>query len=124
MRPAPQPFSSELCEPTLDEVEPTRIGRREVQREARVTYEPALDRRRLVGRGVIDDDVHVELGWYRLVDEVQESTELLGAVARRGVGDHVARCDVQSGVEIGGAVALVVVRAPLRRTGQQWKNRR
>jgi hypothetical protein len=39
------PFRRQLGEPALDEVEPGTLGRREMQREARVTEKPALDRR-------------------------------------------------------------------------------
>ena len=39
-----------------------RAGRGEVQLEARVREQPAFDQRRLVRGGVIEDEVHVEVG--------------------------------------------------------------
>src|SRR5438132_2741358 len=61
-------------------VQPGAVGRCEVEREARVTDEPALDRRCLVGRGVVEHDMDVEVGRHRLVDQVEETAELLGSV--------------------------------------------
>jgi hypothetical protein len=57
--------------------------------------------------------VHVEVLGHGLVDQVQEPTELLGSVPGGEVRDHVARRDIEGGVEVGGAVALVVVGATL-----------
>ena len=59
------PFRGQLGEPALDEIQPGAVGRREVEREARVAEQPALDRRRLVGRGVVEHDVHVEVRRHR-----------------------------------------------------------
>ena len=82
-----------------------------MEREARVADEPALDRRRLVRRGVVEHDVHVEVRRHGRVDQVEEAAELLGAMPRRHLRDHLAGGDVERGVEVGGAVADVVVGA-------------
>ena len=63
VRAAPEQLGGELGEPALDEVQPRRAGGREVQEEARVCGQPALDRRRLVGDAVVEHEVDVELGW-------------------------------------------------------------
>ena len=42
------PLCRQLGEPALDQVEPGAVGRCEVERETRVAYQPALDRRRLM----------------------------------------------------------------------------
>jgi hypothetical protein len=47
-----------------------------VEREARVALKPALDRWRLVGGGVVEHDVHVEVRRQPAVDQVQEAAEL------------------------------------------------
>jgi len=118
----PQPLRGEFCEPSLHKVEPARIGGREVQREAGMANQPSLDRRPLVGRGVVEDEVDIEMCEHRLVDDVEEPTELLSTLPRGEVCDHIAGCDVQGGVEIGSAGALVVVRAPLWDSRHQWQH--
>jgi hypothetical protein len=42
-----------------------------------------------VGGGVVEYDVDLERLGHRAVDQVQKAPELLGAVARRHVGDHL-----------------------------------
>src|SRR5437879_10751393 len=103
------PLRGEFGEPALDEVEPGAVGRGEVKREARVAYKPALDRRCLVGRGVVEHDVHVEVCWYGGVDQVEETAELLGAMPRRHLGDRVAGGDVDGGAEGRGDAGEVAV---------------
>jgi len=49
----------QLCEPALDEVQPRRAGRGEVQMEPWVREQPALNRLCLVGRVVVEDQVNV-----------------------------------------------------------------
>jgi hypothetical protein len=44
-----------------------------------VATEPALDRRGLVGGGVVEHDMHVEVCRDRGVDQVEEVAELFGA---------------------------------------------
>ena len=51
-----------------------------MQREPGMADQPSLDRRGLVGGVVVHDHVHVEAVGHALVDQVQEATELLGAV--------------------------------------------
>jgi hypothetical protein len=67
-----------------------------------------------VGGHVVENDVDVEVGRSLLVDEVEKLAELDGAMAGGESGDDVPCCDVEGGVEVGCAVALVVV-ALLRR---------
>ena len=52
---APKLFFGQRREPALHQVEPRSAGRREVQVEAWMTQQPALDRRSLVGGVVIDE---------------------------------------------------------------------
>jgi hypothetical protein len=67
--------------------------------------------------------VNVEVFRDGAVDEVQELAELGGAVARCHVGDHMAGCNVEGCVQVGGAVAFVVVGLALRDTGHHRQNR-
>src|SRR6478672_8506654 len=83
--------------------------------------EPVADRLRLVARRVVHDDVHVEAGRNIALDLVEEPAELLGSMARHALADHRAGLHVRLHRHRGdeareqrrGAVALVIVRAPL-----------
>src|ERR671915_439297 len=61
---------------------------------------------------------------HRAVDQVQEAAELLGPVARRHVGDHLAGGDIERGVEVRRAVAHVVVGVALGHPRHQRQDRR
>ena len=110
---ASQPLVGEFGEPAFHQVHPRAVGGCEVQAEPGVSKQPAVDLRGLVGGGVVDDHMDVELVGNGAVDEVQEPSELDGPVAIGHVGDDLARGDVEGHVEIGGAVAFVVVGASL-----------
>ena len=116
--------AGQLGEPALDEVQPRRAGRGEVQHEARVGGQPALDRRRLVGGGVVEHEVDVEVGGDLAIERGQELLELDRAVAGVQRADDLAGGDVQRGVEARGAGALVVVGGALGRAGQHRQDRR
>ena len=89
----------------------------------RGTYQPAVDLWGLVGRDVVDDQVHIEVFGHAAVDEVQELLELDGSVALGHVHDDLPRSHVERGVEVGGAAADVVVRGPLGEPGTQRQDR-
>jgi hypothetical protein len=112
------------AQPPLDQVQPRAGGRGEVQLNAGMGTQPPLDRGSLVGRGVVADHVDGEVGRDGLVDPGQEAAELDRAGSRGQLGDDVARRDVQGRVQVGGAVAGVVVRARLTGPGQQRQHRR
>jgi hypothetical protein len=71
--------------------------------------QPALDRRGLVGGGVVEHDVYVKVPGHRLVDQVEEAPKLLGTMPGRHLRDHLAGGDIERRVEVGGAVTHVVV---------------
>ena len=73
---APDLFLGEEREPALDEIEPRRAGRREVQMEARALGQPAPDHRRLVRAVVVEDEVDVEVRGHVRLDRVEELAEL------------------------------------------------
>ena len=79
--------------------------------------EPTLYRRCLVGRGVVQDEVHVEVGGDLGVDLAQERQELGGAVAGVQRPDDLPGREIQGGIQAGGAVADVVVAGPRRICG-------
>jgi len=63
--------------------------------ETGMTLEPGGDFGVLVGRVVVADDVKLELGSDLLIDLVQQGEPLLMAMARGGVGKHLAGKVVQ-----------------------------
>jgi hypothetical protein len=89
-----------------------------------MVLKPALDGGRLVGRGVVEHEVHVEVCGHLGVDHVQEAAELLGAMARRHLRGHLTRGDVERRKEVGRAVAEVVVGASLGHARHERQHRR
>ena len=65
----------------------------------------------------VDHHMDVEVVGHASLDEVQEPSEHEGAVTLRSVRNHLARGDVEGGVEIGGAVSLVVMGASFGESG-------
>ncbi len=113
----------ERGEPALHLVEPRRRGRGEVNVEARMTGEPVLDGRRLVGAVVVHHQVDVEYLRHARINGAQELQELAAAVAPVRLADDSAGGDVVGGKQSCGAVALVVVRAALGDPGSQGQHR-
>ena len=99
-------------------------GRGEVQVEAGVRREPALDLRRLVAGGVVEDEMDIEIGGHVLVDRFEELQELEARWRRCRAPITSPLCDVERRVQARGAVALVVVRGALGGAGQQRQDRR
>jgi hypothetical protein len=58
---APKSLLGQVGKPALDLIEPRRVGRRKVQREARVSLQPPTDGGRGMDRRVVDDDVYLEV---------------------------------------------------------------
>ena len=81
MNTSPKLFSSKLSEPALDLVEPTRVGRREVQVIARMFGQPRFDLGVLVGGVIIHDDMDIEPARDVSVDLFEEVQELDRPVA-------------------------------------------
>src|SRR5208337_1697374 len=73
---APQLFFGQRREPALDQVKPGSAGRREVQVEAGMPQQPALDRRGLVGGVVIDDQMEFAPARYSVVDGLEKLAKL------------------------------------------------
>ena len=121
---APQPFRGQFREPTLDQVHPGAVGRSEVEREAGMALEPALDLGAAVGRHVVQDDMHREFVGRLFVDQVEAAPELAGPVSWSQISDHVARGHIQRGIEVGGAVTHITVGLTARHAGQhgpRWR---
>jgi len=76
-----------------------------------------------VGGGVVADHVHPKVDWHPAIELDQEALELDGAVVGGQLGDDLGRGDVQGGVQVGGAVADIVVGGPLRDARLQRQDR-
>ena len=100
-------FGGEFGEPSLDEVHRGRVGGCEMEREAGVALHPALYGLCFVGGCVVQYDVDVEFWGNFAVDEVEEASEFLGAVAPCRGGDDPAAGGVERGAGVGGPVAAV-----------------
>jgi hypothetical protein len=110
-------------EPALDEVQPRPGGRREVQVVAGVAGEPGLDGRRLVGAVVVHDQVNVELRRHALLDGAQELQELAAAMPPMQLADDLAGGQIQRREQGRGAIAHVVMAAPLGHAEGQRQQR-
>jgi len=113
MRSAPQGFLGEHPEEPFDEVEPRRVGRREMQMEARVTQQPAMHGGRAMRGEIVQHDMDLQRRLDARVDLAQKRDEIGGAVTRLTSREHLAGGDVQGGEQVQRAVAHVIVRSPL-----------
>ena len=111
--PAAQLLFGEQREPALHQVEPGAAGRGEVQMEARMAQQPALDGRGLMGAVIIEDQVQLQFTRYRGVDGCKEAAKLDRAVTAMELTDHGAGFGVERGEQVDGAMAQVVRRAAL-----------
>jgi hypothetical protein len=84
-----------------------------VQDEPGVRDQPALNRRSLVGRGVVEDHVDLEVGRHLTIKRGEKLLELDRAVAGMQGPDHLAAGEVERGVKARSTRPLVVVRRAL-----------
>ena len=87
--------------------------------ETRMSLLPRLDGGGLVRRGIVAHDMDFQLSRYGLFDQVEELFELGGPVPGGDLMSDHAGSQVERGVEVDGAVADVVMGAPLGRAGEQ-----
>jgi hypothetical protein len=85
----PEPLVGELGKPALDEIYPRAVGGGEVDVKPGMAEQPSMDLGGLVSRDVVDDQMDGELLGNASIDEIQEATELDGAMAFCHVGDDV-----------------------------------
>ena len=87
---------SDQAEEALDLVEPGCRGGSEVHVEARMTFEPCLDRRVLVGGVVVGDQMHVEGFGRDAIDGPQETQPFLMAMPLHALADHPTRRNIEA----------------------------
>ena len=100
----------EVPEPALDQVQPGRGRRREMQVEPGMFTQPRFHIGVFVRRVIIDNEVDLQPYRHLLFDGFQKIQELVMAVFGDTRSDDLSRGDLQSGEQSGGAIALVVVR--------------
>ena len=83
-------LASDFGEEALNQIEPGRRCRDEVQLEARMALEPTLYSRRLVRGVVVGDQVEIEIGEGFSVDLLEKLEEFPGAMARHAFTDDLA----------------------------------
>ena len=103
-------LASDLGEEALNQIEPGRRCRDEVQLEARMALEPALYSRRLVRGVVVGDQVEVEIGEGFSVDLLQKLEEFPGAMARHAFADDLVCRHIERREQSCRAVTFIVVR--------------
>jgi len=123
MRAAPDVLLGERGEPALDLIQPRGRGGGEVNVKARVASEPGAHRWRLVRAVVVHHEVHIELGRHIGLDGAQEREELACAMPPVQLPDDRTRGDVERREQRRGAVAHVVVSAPLGDAGGHRQDR-
>src|SRR5207244_10306929 len=82
-----------------------------------------MDEGCLVRTVVIDDEMHLEVHWYLSINPIQELAELGRAMSPMQFANPFAACNIERGKQRGGALAFVVVCAPLRLTGPHRQDR-
>ena len=87
---AADPLVGQLRKPTLDQVQPTATGWHKVRDKTRVSFEPRLDLRSVMGPVVVHHQVQRRLAGKLTVDAAEKLQELLMAVAFVKVANHFA----------------------------------
>ena len=101
----------QLGEEALDLVEPRGRRRGEVNMPAWSPSEPVANHLGLVGRGVVHDDVNLEVARHVGLYVIQEPAELGAAMAPVALSDDLAGGNVKGSEQRGRAMALVVMGA-------------
>ena len=92
------------CEPALNQIDPRGAGRSKVQMVARMTQQPTLNRRRLVGGIVVENQVNVQGRGGGRLDRVQKLAEFLGTMPTMTLTKDFAAGHLQSGKQRRGTV--------------------
>ena len=96
---AAEAVACDLGEEALDQIEPRRAGRREVQMEARMLCQPRFHGGSFVGAVIVDDQMQREASVDRCVDRcvdrAQEFDEFARAMAWLALTKHKAAFDIE-----------------------------
>jgi hypothetical protein len=120
---SPQGLVGELGKPALDQVEPGRVRRREVQAVARMLFQPAPDGGGRMDGRVVDDDVDVQLRGDLLIHTVEKAAKFGRALFRIALPNDLACRDVQRGKQVRRAMTAVRGCRSLRLSEDQREQR-
>lgn len=109
MRATADAISGDLGEEPLHHVEPGSRSRREVQMEAGMRFDPALCGRGLESGIIVDNEMEIEAGRGRLIDQSEKVQEVAMPMARHARPNNCAVQHVQRREQGGGAVTLVIL---------------
>src|SRR6476620_35340 len=91
--------------------------------ETRMSGKPSAHRGGFMGTVVIHHQMHIEFSGDCYIDGAQEFEELSRAMAPVQLTNHLTASHVERSKQAGGAVARVVVSAPLRDPKRKWQDR-
>jgi hypothetical protein len=103
-----QLFFSEQPKQALDQVKPGGTGGSEVQNEAQMAQQPALDYGSLIGAVVVENQMQLESGCHGRINGLQEVAKLGCTMAPMKLADHSPGFDIKRCEQVDGAVALVI----------------
>ena len=109
VRAALEGFLGEQPKESLHQIQPRRIGRREMKMDARMSEQPPMHRRRPVGREVVQHDVHLQRRRDARLDLTEERHEILGAMLLFAPRQDFAGRDVERSKQIERAIPDVGV---------------
>ena len=87
--------SRDLCEESLDLIEPTRAGGREMQNETGMASEPVHHLRLLVRRVVVKHKMNLQVAGNLTINLAKEAQELLMAMTPMARADDFAGGDIK-----------------------------
>ena len=107
--PATDHLSGDFSEEALDQVEPRRGSRGEVQMKTRMAFEPGEHFGMFVSGGVVTDEMNIKLSGHLTVYLAQESEPFLMAMTSGSVREDLAGEIVQCGKQSDRTMAVVIV---------------
>ena len=106
---APYPLPGQFSKPALDEIQPTRTGRNEVEHKAWMPLQPFLHLGMFMGTVVIQHHVQFHFGGKFRIQAFQEFKELLMTMSGVTLPYYFSLRQFKCGKERRGAIALVVM---------------
>lgn len=113
----------EQPEPAFNLIEPGGVSWGEVKVVSRTLRQPIFDQIGFVSGVVVQDDMNVEFGRNRRINEVEKFAKLHASMFGEAAANDFAGGDIQGGEEAGGAMTKVIGRSPFDLARLQGKNR-
>src|SRR6201987_4045360 len=110
-------------EEALDLIDPGCRGGREVDVPTRPRGETVANELGLVGSGIINDEMDIEIVRDIGLDGVEKLAKLLRPMATEAPADDFTDLDIQRGEQGQRAMALIVMGSPLGLAGPHWQQR-